>query len=510
MRGSDITDELLGRRDVDGIKHRHSGAALRLLRKYVKARIAESSASAAFRTSEIIPEEDSKSCRNSSRISAVRTSRAGIYRRGRIIGVEYVTPNMPSSDSSRPVILLRVALPKMTFVDDPDDDILLPGTVYVFRGIDERGNMFDRQYTPVQIKRSDNFRDFSCTMGEAKQKTTTGEDNELELHEFLISLIPHGKMSKFLLSQKVGKVLLAQGPGINTRVLDKIDSFEWKTVVMIAGGTGVSPMIQLINYYLWLGVSEMPYLFLVWNLKSPNHGYEHILGLEDLERRANGKFKWTINYTTIEQDPNARPSLTTAIKTKFKDISHWTHKSLKHDKQQQKRGLLQRSKAIRPASNRRIMDLVASAEESSPKTDFTPSSQISVEFWNENKHETSSQITAALLQDILRSTEIYTMSQPGSTSGTEESDSDDAQEIVAAPSRKSNNAETEDPGGTQRPTPKAVNFSGDIVEKMRFKDTLVAVSGSLDFDTNMIEILSSSEVGLAPANMTIFQLVTDL
>ena len=125
-------------------------------------------------------------------------------------------------------------------------------------------------------------------MGEAKQKPPADEDNELETHEFLISLIPHGKMSKFLLSQKVGKVLLAQGPRINTRLLDKIDSFEWKTVVMIAGGTGVSPMIQLINYYLWLGVSEMPYLFLVWNLKSPDHGYEHVLGLEDLERRAKG------------------------------------------------------------------------------------------------------------------------------------------------------------------------------------------------------------------------------
>jgi len=93
-----------------------------------------------------------------------------------------------------------------------------------------------------------------------------------------------------------------QGPSTNSNVLKKIQKDNWESIVMFAGGSGVAPMLQTINYYL---KSFQP-LFLVWVLKSPKHNYVEEIDLDELSKRSKGRLKWIIIYSSSKAPSKQR------------------------------------------------------------------------------------------------------------------------------------------------------------------------------------------------------------
>jgi cytochrome b involved in lipid metabolism len=309
VKGSDITGELLGERDVDGLRHVHSHGALKLLKKYVVA--------------QLVTEDDSRGTSgNSSELIKVHRPTTSVmshvYRRGKVVDVKYVTPRMSISESSKPVILMRIALPRDKGRNSSTNITSLPGCAFSYRGIDERGTIFERQYTPINLERDwksgkqirpslqlfDDRRSQKYFGGnnddsmDLDPSQTTGYDNDDgdEYFDFVISLIPGGKMSKFLHGLRTGKVLLAQGPKTNPSVLNKINSQNWTTVVMIAAGTGIAPMLQLIDSFLSKG--SCPAIYLIWILKTPEHSFQESIGLDSRVHRSRGLFRFVTVYSS--------------------------------------------------------------------------------------------------------------------------------------------------------------------------------------------------------------------
>lgn len=259
VKGSDITDELLGDRDVDGLRHVHSSSAMKLLNRFVIARLVDKAA---------LPQDGGSlsSSEFKKRRKAVRTSSLmHVYRRGKVVNVKYLTPRMRMSDDSKPVILLRIALPRSDTKKIEFTKITsTPGSAFTFRGIDDRGGLFERQYTPINLdhnwKSSGKIRPTLQAM-DSRQSLgwqSNHEERETQIHsavastgendeyfDFVISLISGGKMSKFLLGLRTGKVILAQGPKLNPKVQDRVRPEYWRTVVMLASGTGIAPMLQV-------------------------------------------------------------------------------------------------------------------------------------------------------------------------------------------------------------------------------------------------------------------------
>mmetsp|Transcript_13448 Transcript_13448/g.25308 ORF Transcript_13448/g.25308 Transcript_13448/m.25308 type:complete len:1223 (+) Transcript_13448:3-3671(+) len=310
VKGSDITDELLGKRDVDGLRHIHSRGAMKLLNKYAVGKL----------VGDVQRSLVGRSTRWSSipRPTTANSSLSNhVYRRGRVVDVKYLTPNMPVGDKSHPVILLRIALPTEASRKKRNFKVMTstPGLAFVFRGIDERGVMFERKYTPVSLddgNRSHShhncFHSFeslndsrsSVTDSDAQsvhdELPTSGEEHL----DFIISLISGGKMSKFFLGLRHGKALLAQGPKTNPKILEKCSPDRWRTIFMLAAGTGVSSMLQLIDYCI--SAKSCSRLYLIWILKSPDHDYQDVIGLPSRAKRSKGKFKWQILYSSSPQN----------------------------------------------------------------------------------------------------------------------------------------------------------------------------------------------------------------
>ena len=111
-------------------------------------------------------------------------------------------------------------------------------------------------------------------------------------------------MSNIILNLKRGKTLLVKGPHLNRDNIEIIDQngFKLKSILMFAAGTGISPMLQIIDWYVlkyynrlnstirkenWKG----PQIYLVWVLKSLKHNYVKYIGLEKYARDLSGIFK---------------------------------------------------------------------------------------------------------------------------------------------------------------------------------------------------------------------------
>lgn len=64
--------------------------------------------------------------------------------------------------------------------------------------------------------------------------------------DFLVKVYPEGRMSKALDALKIGDTVLFKGP--KGRFVYKPDT--WKSICMVAGGTGITPMYQLLQKIL--------------------------------------------------------------------------------------------------------------------------------------------------------------------------------------------------------------------------------------------------------------------
>merc|ERR1711862_888245 len=219
----------------------------------------------------------------------------------------------------KPVILLRLAV-KMLAYDAMGNSVFsdvrgsvvsitgrsVPIQHYIIRVPDEKTNfMIERKYTPI------------C-MGDNCKEVKKNRKKDEDVFSFVISLLSNGKMSNVLHNIKVGQRLLLQGPIHCKRdFLRNIDDGvkKWKTVFIIAAGTGISTMINLVNYYLFQSYEKNVRFHLVWFLKSPKHNYAEIVGLKELEMKSGGYFKWVIYYpsrNTKNENMKLKNSMDTA------------------------------------------------------------------------------------------------------------------------------------------------------------------------------------------------------
>lgn len=338
-QGSDITAEFLGQRDVDGIRHIHGSGALKVMKTLVKAKLVFKSGEDGSLGSleQTVPEgQGSIEFRVKSQAPEKRLL-GDVFVPGRVVSVKYLTPEIEITDSCRPSILLSLAVPHTANQKGRD---LLPSSAFTFRGIDERGRQIERQYTPVVLheKFSKKIRGSSrlSIMNLATTMTKANIDIKEETYDFIISLVPGGQMSKHFLNLKPNKTILCKGPLVNNKTIEKLME-GWKDVVMFAAGTGISPMLQLMDFFTNGGSGSLevacPQMYVVWIVKDQEHNYTDILALQSRARRSHGRLKYTIIYSSStsdtpscsdsgnEIDNSINPKVDTANSTKSMEAS---------------------------------------------------------------------------------------------------------------------------------------------------------------------------------------------
>lgn len=131
-------------------------------------------------------------------LNAARSSTTSVFRGARLESIEYLTPSVRPSKTSKPVIMFRLAVQyggKNSFYLEnmrKKKALNFPSCAFTFRGVDDGGLTIDRQYTPLRI----------ATEQSAGIASSFRNDSNEEIISFIISLVPGGKMSKYLLGSK--------------------------------------------------------------------------------------------------------------------------------------------------------------------------------------------------------------------------------------------------------------------------------------------------------------------
>lgn len=348
------------------------------------------------------------------------------FRRGKVLDVKYLAPAVVSSDETKPVVLMRLSLPRTGNEQNKEKRVTkIPSCSFRFRGIDKRGLMFEREYTALRLDHSKSIApkqislaNLDAVAGSSKSLSGAVTEDEIddECYDFVISLIPGGQMSNFFLGLKTGKLLLAQGPKINPRAVSTFKNQKWKSVILLAGGTGVASMLQVIDFYLSKNRrgEEGPRLFLLWILKSPANNYQDILGIKARVKRSRGRLKWVIVYSSSDDNKNSKPSLKASVLQNRPDginrtIAHpWIFVS--------------RSNAFtnlfRNKKRTKVRDLIASAQkiDSFLEDDVGNVGCYEVldgSFWLKPPAEMKRQLDQAMVTEVLESVEEYCTHQSG-------------------------------------------------------------------------------------------------
>lgn len=87
--------------------------------------------------------------------------------------------------------------------------------------------------------------------------------------------------------------------------------------------------MQLIDFYLSEG--SCPLLYLVWILKSPDHGYQESIGLDSRVKRSRGKFKWLIVYSSTPKQGSLGRRSSFMGQEKLNEIVKATSSTLRSD-----------------------------------------------------------------------------------------------------------------------------------------------------------------------------------
>mmetsp|Transcript_22791 Transcript_22791/g.25964 ORF Transcript_22791/g.25964 Transcript_22791/m.25964 type:complete len:1587 (-) Transcript_22791:233-4993(-) len=327
-QGSDITAEILGRRDIDGIKHTHGQGALKLMNSLVKAKLEKSGEDKIHKGRGGIT---SLISRPTHLVKSIKSKL--MYTPGRVVSVKCITPSLNIGNTSRPVIWLRLAVPRDQRESRQTNASLTPSSAFTFRGRDKQGRQIERQYTPIilceKYQELWGERDWSrrrrtlanMVSYRSFSKAFKGSDgtSEEEIYDFIISLVPNGQMSKYLLCLKPGKNILCQGPLTSQSVVQKLKR-HWETIVMVAAGTGVSPMLQLVDDFIARNRKQQhrtleekerggPCMFLVWLVEGPQQNYSKLLGLNQRVAESNGHFFYTIIYSTSKTPSTSNSDL---------------------------------------------------------------------------------------------------------------------------------------------------------------------------------------------------------
>ncbi|KAJ3108640.1 hypothetical protein HDU97_000496 [Phlyctochytrium planicorne] len=156
--------------------------------------------------------------------------------------------------------------------DDPNAKLKVkPGQSILFQFVDENGKVVTRSYTPLR------------------------SENEGGVDFFI--KVYGGEMTRYLVTCKSVRM---RGPVAGVDILNRFsDSGCWKTLGLIAGGTGLSPMLLLIDYHLRYGsrdpITNAP-LFKIYLLVANTSDLD-MFGqdlIDELERSSEGAL--TVTY----------------------------------------------------------------------------------------------------------------------------------------------------------------------------------------------------------------------
>ena len=318
--GADITEEFIGERHVSGISHLHSPVALRALHTLVKAKLdtppsdnRNDIAPSTMNLNEILRESQHRFQRKKHREDEV-------FRNATILSIDYVTSEKRVELS--PVIRIRLKT-ELENSFNFDNEFLLPGSLFMFRGRDKIGGIIERSYSPTRFYQQDisNAGPFSIfgTLSTYLSKIKLLSEPKKEIvYEFLLTLTPDDKMCNFLSQKKVKSHIMVRGPYIMSSVLDKIDGHRWKNVLLLASGTGIAPMLPIIDYFLdplGKNIREStppkskydgrPRILLVWILKSKTHNFEGSAQLHKWLENHPWNFAYLVLYSNSAMFPSA-------------------------------------------------------------------------------------------------------------------------------------------------------------------------------------------------------------
>ncbi|KAJ3110341.1 hypothetical protein HK100_003073, partial [Physocladia obscura] len=131
-----------------------------------------------------------------------------------IIGEKYL---LTRSDARHPVYLFRIL-----FEDKGMQMKSMPGDAYLFQFVNDTGKLVSRFYTPIKFSSKGYL-------------------------EFIIKIY-NGEMTSYLMQSKSIRM---RGPISRLQILNPYSEHGiWKTLGLIAGGTGITPMLQIIDYHL--------------------------------------------------------------------------------------------------------------------------------------------------------------------------------------------------------------------------------------------------------------------
>ncbi|ETO33076.1 hypothetical protein RFI_04032, partial [Reticulomyxa filosa] len=158
----------------------------------------------------------------------------------------------------------------------------------------------------------------------SQAKNSKDEDRSQRLF-LLVRLYKYGNMSNILRSLKPGQILRITGPFLRKPMLPTYtdEGFGlqcWRRVIMICGGTGVTPMLHVIMHHLSQGNDENK-LLLLWFNNTPNDLFvaSHLRYLQlQFPKRLYFVFCFTASETGQVTDVNALYNLKEWSQVHFK------------------------------------------------------------------------------------------------------------------------------------------------------------------------------------------------
>eukprot|EP00808_Paulinella_micropora_P024536 g71511.t1 len=176
-----------------------------------------------------------------------------------------------SDSATRPVLFLTLQVPTGE----------LPTGSHVALSAEINGKMLQRSYTPTR------FSEQVC--------------------ELMLRVYPDGAMTQYLIKRQVGEMIMMRGPtgihryeGAGTFTVGKNKITGLKRVGMLAGGTGITPMLQIANRILRDAPQDSTQL----QLLAANSSVEDIMLYERLNQlAADSKGQLSLEWTVSKAPP---------------------------------------------------------------------------------------------------------------------------------------------------------------------------------------------------------------
>ena len=276
--GSDVTKYFIGDAEIDGIRHTHDTSAVRTLEKLIKWKLdgndshpqdVESLSPSNRRRSSINPFNNIRRRVSLKREPVLRRTADYLFINAVVLNKEVISGE--SSKDNKYIIKLRLGFPR----EDQGNELLgipLPTSTFLFRENDFlKGEAFERPYSPVSSSlvsyKAKSIKSSLRTNLIRRSTSTSAQSDSMNMiaYDFIITIVPGGKMSSSLAKKIPGHRLMVKGPLVKNDFLERIERRSWSQVCVVVEGTGITPALQLIDHQL--SRPDPPTITLVWLVK---------------------------------------------------------------------------------------------------------------------------------------------------------------------------------------------------------------------------------------------------